>query len=213
MDELQRLNHDLFFAINNGLKSPLGDALLGYSTYIGDGAAIYPLATIGLWLLDRKKFWTNFGLVALAAILGGAVLHLLKHHFNAPRPLAFFDEAIQRGEAVVNVMFEPLRARSFPSGHAQTAFSFAHVFAFLVSRSSLSQTHQRLLRFALYAIATLVAISRVYVGAHFPIDVVAGAFIGVFVSQLVIWTVQLLERAKSKPSTSDECSTESKVST
>lgn len=202
MDDLQRWNCELFFAINNGLKSPLGDLALGYSTYIGDGLAMYPLAIVGLLFLDRKKFWANLGVVVVAALLGGAVLQALKHLCDAPRPLAYFAEAIERGEVVVNVMFEPLRARSFPSGHAQTAFTFAHVFAFLVSRSALSEGVRRNLRVAFYAIATLVAISRVYVGAHFPLDVVAGAFIGVACSQVVVWAVQARQRARVNPSIS-----------
>lgn len=202
MDDLQRWNCELFFAINNGLKSPLGDWALGYPTYIGDGLAMYPLAIVGLLLLDRKKFWANLGIVVAAALLGGAILQALKHFFDAPRPLAYFAESMARGEVVVNVMFEPLRARSFPSGHAQTAFTFAHIFAFLVSRSSLSERARRNLRIGFYVVATLVAVSRVYVGAHFPLDVVAGAFIGVACSQVVVWAVQARERAKVNPSIS-----------
>ncbi|MFQ3597564.1 MAG: phosphatase PAP2 family protein [Chloroherpetonaceae bacterium] len=203
MDALQAFNLELFFAINSGLKSPLGDVLLGYTTYLGDGMVLYPIAIIGLFLIDRKRFWANFGLVVLAAILGGAVMQALKFYFNAPRPLAFFDEAIQRGEVVVNVMFEPLRARAFPSGHAQTAFTFAHIFSFLLNRTLLLKTHVRILQILFYSLATLTSVSRVYVGAHFPIDILAGAAIGLFFSQLVIWGVQFYERSSLKLSSSD----------
>jgi undecaprenyl-diphosphatase len=58
---------------------------------------------------------------------------------------------------------------SFPSGHAVVAFACATVMSFAVPR----------LRWPLYALAALVAFSRVYVGVHFPGDVVAGAVIGV----------------------------------
>lgn len=197
MDDIQALNIDLFFAINNGLKSPLGDVFLGYTTYLGDGMVMYPLAILGLFLIDRKRFWTHFGFVALAAILGGVVAQVLKSYFNAPRPLAFFAEAIQHGEVVVNVMFEPLRARSFPSGHSQTAFTFAHIFAFLLTRSSLSKSQVRILQVVLYSLATLTSLSRVYVGVHFPMDILAGAVIGIFFSQLVIWGVRFYETSNT----------------
>jgi undecaprenyl-diphosphatase len=204
MDDIQALNLELFFAINNELKSPLGDVFLGYTTYLGDGMVMYPLAVVGLFLIDRKRFWTHFGLVALAAILGGVVLQVLKSYFNAPRPLAFFAEAIERGEVVVNVMFEPLRARSFPSGHSQTAFTFAHIFSFLLTRTSLTRTHVRVLQILFYGLATLTSISRVYVGVHFPIDILAGAMIGIFFSQLVIWGVRFYETSNTlKPSSSN----------
>ncbi len=195
MNDLRAVDLELFFAINNGLKSPLADVLLGYTTYLGDGMVLYPLAILGLFLIDRKRFWVHLGLVVLAAILGGAVMQAMKFYFNAPRPLAFFDEAIQRGEVVVNVMFEPLRARSFPSGHSQSAFTFAHMFSFLLTRTSLAKTHVRVLQILFYSLATLTCVSRVYVGAHFPIDILAGALIGLLCSHLVILGVQFRERA------------------
>lgn len=203
MDDLQSFNLDLFFAINNGLKSPLGDVLLGYTTYLGDGMVLYPLAILGLLLIDRKRFWANFGLVVLAAILGGAVMQTIKFYFNLPRPLTFFDEAIQRGEVMVHVMFEPLRARSFPSGHSQTAFTFAHIFSFLLTRTSFAKQQVRILKILFYSLATLTSVSRVYVGAHFPIDILAGAAIGLFFSQLVIWIVAFYETSTLKTSSSD----------
>ena len=195
MSDLQAFNLDLFFAINNGMKSPIGDVLLGYTTYLGDGMVLYPLALIGLFLLNRQRFWQHLGVVVVAALLGGVVLQALKAYFNAPRPLAYFEEAIQHGEVVVNVMFEPLRSRSFPSGHAQSAFTFAHIFAFLVSRTSLKKIQQQYLQVLFYLLASLTSLSRVYVGAHFPFDVVAGALIGIFFSQVVIWAIQVFERS------------------
>jgi membrane-associated phospholipid phosphatase len=46
-----------------------------------------------------------------------------------------------------------------------------------------------------YLLAFLTSASRVYVGAHFPFDVVAGALIGIFFSQVVIWAIQVFERS------------------
>ena len=60
---------------------------------------------------------------------------------------------------------------SFPSLHA--AFSFS--LAFLVFK------RHRSWGITLFAVATLVGLSRVFVGAHFPIDVIVGALLGVFI--------------------------------
>jgi len=58
---------------------------------------------------------------------------------------------------------------SFPSGHATVSFACATVLALAVPR----------LRAPLYALAALIAFSRVYVGVHYPFDVLAGAVLGV----------------------------------
>jgi undecaprenyl-diphosphatase len=60
---------------------------------------------------------------------------------------------------------------SFPSGHAATSFAGATLLAWYAPR----------LAVPLYALAALVAWSRVYVGVHYPLDILAGAALGVAV--------------------------------
>ena len=64
---------------------------------------------------------------------------------------------------------------SFPSGHATVGFACAAVLALAAPRLALP----------LYALAALVAWSRVHVGVHYPLDVVGGAVLGVLIGQVV----------------------------
>ena len=71
---------------------------------------------------------------------------------------------------------------SFPSGHAATAFAAAGVVAIRYPA----------LRVPLLALAALIALSRVYLGVHYPLDVLAGAALGL----LIAWaTVEAARRA------------------
>jgi membrane-associated phospholipid phosphatase len=61
-----------------------------------------------------------------------------------------------------------LRTHSFPSGHSATAFAGATMLAYFAPRA----------RVPLYALAVLIAYSRLYNGVHYPTDVLAGAALG-----------------------------------
>jgi undecaprenyl-diphosphatase len=79
--------------------------------------------------------------------------------------------AIPRARPHVHTLVSRPHTHSFPSGHAATSFACATVLALALPR----------LRIPLYVLAAAVAWSRVYVGVHYPLDVLAGAAIGIVV--------------------------------
>ena len=76
---------------------------------------------------------------------------------------------------------------SFPSGHAATSFAGAVILGYLFRRALPG----------LLALAVLVAFSRVYVGVHYPLDILGGAVIGALVAFLVIAALRLRLRTSA----------------
>ena len=98
--------------------------------------------------------------LGLAAALAALVAQLLKRLWRRARPTV--------GIANFTALVENPDAFSFPSGHSAAAFAVALAMAGLVPGGP-----------AFAALAFAVALSRIYLGAHYPLDVAAGALIGI----------------------------------
>ena len=111
------------------------------------------------------------GAATVSFFLASGLNYVLKALVDRSRP----PEAIGF-DALVGVPGSP----SFPSGHAMTAFAVAGAVALLAPR----------LRRPVLALAAVIAFSRVYLGVHFWIDVLAGAALGLAVGLCVAWPLQ-----------------------
>jgi undecaprenyl-diphosphatase len=175
------LDKKLFFVINNGWSNPFNDIIFAGLTLLGSDYVIIPLVAAIFYFSDRKSFKSNFILLITSLIIGGILVHILKELVDSPRPLGGMEELIKEGKVHINVIFEPLLMASFPSGHSQTIFTAATVLGYIYKRYV----------YLFFLIAFLSGISRVYVGAHYPLDVLAGGIIGVAVSIIVIRVMRL----------------------
>lgn len=106
--------------------------------------------------------------LALATFLSVVTSHLpvqlLKHLVHRPRP--YF---VLKG---YRALVTPLMDYSFPSGHTTAAFAMAGIFSSLGWPVSA----------VAWLLATLVGVSRMYLGHHYPLDVLTGAVIGTLAS-------------------------------
>ena len=141
---------------------PFNSLFIGLS-YIGSFGAVWlVLAAVIAFYLRRP---TALPLAFLGVLLGDGLSSGLKFSFDRVRPSDRFADP----DTLVRVAHTP----SFPSGHAATSFACAATLARYLSRRT---------AIALYVLAALVAWSRVYVGAHYPLDVLAGAVLGLVIA-------------------------------
>lgn len=154
------------------------DGLMVYGTHLGDG--LFTILILLIFLL--RKQWATATLVALAYSISGLGTQLLKHLTALPRPLAFFQH--QGVDIFVLPEVTVHMANSFPSGHAASAFALA--------TSLVIHTRHKWLGIPLLVIAWMVAYSRVYLGQHFPEDILAGSLLGTGSALLARWLVLYL---------------------
>ena len=172
MNELDRSIRDLVVDHRVGLLDPLFQGL----SYVGSFGIVWLLLAVAIsgFSWSRPWLWTRVGAAILLAegISGG-----LKEWVGRDRPPVADPEP--------GTLVHLPDTYSFPSGHATVAFACAATLALAVPR----------LRWPLYGLAALIAFSRVYVGVHFPLDVVAGAVLGVGIARALRMLAAALRRS------------------
>lgn len=142
-------------------ESPTLDRIALTVTNIGSGWGVTIIGLLLATALVISKRYVDLATL-LAVLIGAAVIVFsFKLAFHQTRPQVF-------------VPLAPEHDYSFPSGHSLTSFSLWGFFAWWI----VSMGHQDLWRWLLailgLTIALLVALSRLYIGVHWPTDVIAG---------------------------------------
>ena len=160
-DTVAGIDRAAFVLINSHLRHVLLDLFMPFVTEKWN--FVVPMACVALYLLvkgGRQGRWIVLcAIVLVVAADAGATA--LRSHFQRVRPC----QALQGVQLLVGCS----DSFSFPSNHATNAFALAAFFA----------VYYRRLAIPLFIIAALVGYSRIYVGVHYPTDVLAGACLGV----------------------------------
>jgi len=130
-------------------------------------AIVLPIVAVVMWW--RLRDWRPPTILVTAGFfLGWLAAKGIKAVVGRGRPGAILDDVVLGFDV-------PVAEIGFPSGHAVLAFTLATVLATYLSKAG---------RIVGFGIATLVGFTRIYVGAHLPLDVVGGAAYGVVIGEL-----------------------------
>ena len=149
-------------------------------TSLGTGivvAMIVAVSALFLWLYDYK----NSSTLLLVTTIGGLMLNMvLKLGFDRPRP-EFFAWGTHAASS------------SFPSGHAMSAAIVYPTVAYLAARVQKGVLARAATLTAAGLLVLLISLSRVYLGVHYPSDILAGVVVGLAWSAFCMTTLEVAQ--------------------
>lgn len=169
MEWFIHLERSIMLFFQNIRTEPV-DGIMKFISNLGNVGILW--IVICLLLICTKRF-RKVGIIGLSSLLFCFILNnlLIKNIVQRPRPFYTIQE--------LSIIIPEPSEFSFPSGHASSSFAAANGI-FLASRNKKA--------YVLYTLASLMAISRVYVGVHYLSDVLVGALLGIL-SSLFVYTL------------------------
>jgi len=177
LEQLQQVDLSLFYGINHA-HHPIWDAVMLFVTDIKKTGVILLLVWAGLlWKGGAKGRTVALLLLPLILMTDQLSSQVLKELFDRLRPC----EALEGVRAIDGCRHSP----SFPSSHAVNNFAAATLFALY---------YRGWVAWLAIGLAALVSYSRVYLGLHYPSDVLGGAVIGVLCALAVAGAARRVAR-------------------
>lgn len=172
LQSVQNLDGEILLQIQQHLRTDMLTPFMKIVTFLGNGGWFWILCAVVLLAVPKTR---KTGYAAVLSLIFGVIVTnlLLKNIVARPRPFAEI-------EALIPLIAKPTDF-SFPSGHTTASFAVALVMLRMLPK-----------KFGIPAVvlAALVAFSRLYLGVHYPTDVLTGFVIALVGSMLSVWIVR-----------------------
>lgn len=160
-----------------GLESPILTSIMKFFTFIGSFPMVIVLFIVVSYFLYRALNYRTELFLFGTVIIGASILNqILKQLFQRARP--DFYRLIGIG------------GYSFPSGHAMSAFATYGILTFLLWRHIPNRLGRTVLVIISSVFILMIGISRIYLGVHYPSDIIGGYFASGLWLTIAIWFFQ-----------------------
>lgn len=168
---------DTIISAIQGRENPALTSVMKFFTLIGSSLFVIIISLLIMIYLYMVLHHRLELILFIAAIAGSGILNeILKHLFHRNRPHL---------HRLIDVT-----GYSFPSGHAMSAFAVYGILAFLLWRHISSRPGRGLLILFSIVMILAIGISRIYLGVHYPSDIIGGYFASGFWLACAIWVFQ-----------------------
>ena len=180
METFFQIDGNILLWIQDYIRNPILNPVFEGITHLGDAGIFWIILTAVLLCFRKTR---KAGVVSAAALIGSLLVNnvCLKNWVGRVRPY----EVVDGLKILIAAPADP----SFPSGHSGASFA---------SAVAIFQCVPRKWGVPLLILAVLIALSRLYVGVHYPTDVLAGTVIGILLGILAKREVEAVIRYREK---------------
>jgi undecaprenyl-diphosphatase len=195
---LQFFDDTLYAVLNRGAANPLFDRIMPWITNLHQKGWFIALVLLGFayqaWTGDRRRRVWILSIILALSISDLTAARVVKKLSNRPRPCSkvaqgysFPDDRLVPGTGCPG-------STSFPSNHASNMMALASVCWWFSPRKPKSDNHEekrgaKFLPLLWFLIPLVIGYSRIYLGYHYPTDVIGGYALGALCATIVIQLV------------------------
>ncbi len=186
IEALQQIDVNLLVWINHTFKSDWMDAVMLFCSGKLTWLPWYAVLLYFLYKSNPKRIWINLVVLTCCIALADQLASgLLKPLIERLRPCNNHSVNIK----LLLIKGECGSPYGFVSSHAANVFA---VFFFFVLKEVFQK--MKVLIYVLFVWATIVSVSRVYLGVHYPGDIFFGALVGMLATAVIVWLEGIVER-------------------
>lgn len=164
---LYNIDVDILLFIQEHLRNPIMTPIFKFITTLGNGGMIWLAVILGLLCYKNTR---NVGIATLITLVACFIINniILKNVIARPRPFEMLNQ--------LQVLINKPTDFSFPSGHTANSFAVAGaIYLFGNKKWGIGA----------FILAGAIGFSRLYLGVHYPSDVICGGLVGIYTSLLV----------------------------
>jgi membrane-associated phospholipid phosphatase len=189
LDSIIYIDQYLFKLINSGCQNPVFDFLFPLFRNKFFWIPLYLIISILLIKYYKSKSVVIFIFIIIGLLMSDQISsEIVKKTVERIRPCNDVDF-----KSFVRLLVPCGSGFSFTSSHAANHFCQATLFYFFLNPLVLNKNRKRLLLSVLLFWASLIGVAQIYVGVHYPTDIIAGAFLGMIIALVLIFIFKRLK--------------------